>query len=160
MIKIAEKKKNKKATVKPHYELVYNYMIGDANGNTTEEVELSIDNPYIERYCTLLGKLKPTPGHWGVMLEAHDMYEHVEAKQITNDDYHFLERMMFEHDEDDEIDEKTFIVEEENEDFADEFYPGVSADTEYSFLVFQGVDLWYIDEYGEKHGTYFEKPKK
>lgn len=32
----------------------------------------------------------------------------------------------------------------------------VRAENEFMFLVFKGVNLYYIDEFGEKHETYFE----
>ncbi len=57
-------KKNTKSNTKPHYLLEYEYMIGDADGQTSEVVELSLDNPHIEKYCRLLNKLKPIKGHW------------------------------------------------------------------------------------------------
>ena len=153
MIKILDEKKPKKAS-KPYYELVYNYMIGDANGHTNEEVELSVDNPYIERYVTLLNSLKPLKGSWGVGLSRGDLYKHFDEGQITKDDYSFLNRLMFDgEDEDDEDGEYTFEVSKENEVYASEFFEGVRDEAEYSFLVFEGVDLFYYDEYKKKHNT-------
>ena len=67
--------------------------------------------------------------------------------QITKDDYEFLKHMMF------EGAESEFVVEPENEEFSYEFYEGVSGETEYSFLVFEGISLRYVDEYGKKHKT-------
>lgn len=138
----------------PYYLLVFNYMIGDANGNTTSEVKLSINNPYIERFCTLISSLKPTKGHWGVMLERQRMRQHVNEEQISKEDMEFLERVMFiEHFDDDEL--CAVFKSEEEIDFAAEFYDGVRAMSEYSFLVFEGVSLYYIDEYGNKFNTRF-----
>lgn len=164
MIKILpEKKPNKKANVKPHYILEYDYMIGDANGNTSKKVKVSKDNPYVERYCKLLNKLKPTKGHWGVMLEKGDrMYDHVTEKQITEDDFNFLKRLMFEEYEENcdececdtcECGNSPFEIPKEHEKYANEFHNGVTSNTEYSFLVFEGVSLYYIDEFGKKHNT-------
>jgi hypothetical protein len=152
MIKIVEPKTPKKK-IKPYYLLVYNYMIGDADGNTTEEVKLSADNPYIERYCTLLNSLKPTKGTWGIMLEQNGIEEAFNEKQISQDDFEFLKKTMF---EDDWYDEEK---DEEVDDYMTEFAEGVRSDAEYSFLVFEGVDLYYIDEYNKKHETVFEKEK-
>ena len=45
------------------------------------------------------------------------------------------------------------IVSKSDEDYASEFYEGVRGETEYSFLVFEGIDLYYYDEYGVKHET-------
>lgn len=152
MITIKEKEVKSKKSGKPYYRLIYKYMIGDANGDTSETVRVSIDNPYLERYYTLLNSLKPTTGHWGVMLEGEKrLHKHVVENQITEDDYNFLVRMMFVEDYDDE--EFLFKVPVVHEKHADEFFDGVRAETEYSFLVFQGLDLYYIDEFGEEHET-------
>ena len=127
-------------------------MIGDANGNTSEEVAVSIENPFVERYCKLLNSLKPTKGHWGIVLEEGKIYNHFKEKQITNDDYNFLIRMMFE-----EYDENTkFEVSKSDDEYSREFFEGVRAEASYSFLVFKGVDLYYVDESGEKNQTTFE----
>ena len=152
MIKIVEPKTPKKK-IKPYYLLVYNYMIGDADGNTTEEVKLSADNPYIERYCTLLNSLKPTKGTWGIMLEQNGIEEAFNEKQISQDDFEFLKKTMF---EDDWYDEEK---DEEVDDYMTEFAEGVRSDAEYSFLVFEGVDLYYIDEYNKKHENVNKKEK-
>lgn len=150
MIKVVEKKNNKKKQ-DPYYELVYNYMIGDGKGNTKEEVIVSVDNPFVERYVKLLNKLEPTKNHWGIVFEGNRIYESYNEGQITKDDYLFLERMMKEDYEDE--DEDVFIVSKSDEDYASEFYEGVRGETEYSFLVFEGIDLYYYDEYGVKHET-------
>jgi hypothetical protein len=152
MIKILESK-TPTEKIKPYYLLVYNYMIGDDDGNTTEEVTLSAGNPYIERYCTVLNSLKPTEGTWGLMLSQSDIRKCYEEKQISQDDFEFLKKTMF---EDGWQNEETG---EEVDDYMTEFADGVSSDTEYSFLVFEGVDLYFIDEYNKKHETVFEKEK-
>ena len=161
MIKIVEAKEPKKLkkAKKPYYVLEYDYMIGDANGSTTEETRISIDNPFVERYVTLLNKLKPVKGSWGVQLESSDIYGNFEEKRITKDDYNFLIRTMFgtEGEEDDGL-EPYFTSDSDNK-FADEFADGVRAETEYSFLVFEGVDLYYYDENGKKNNTQILKAK-
>ena len=48
-------------------------------------------------------------------------------------------------------DEEGFVVEKENEEFASEFFDGVRGETEYSFLVFEGIDLFYYD-WGRRGG--------
>lgn len=161
MIEILKEKAPKKKK-NPYYILRYNYMIGDANGNTTEEVRVSVDNPFVERYVKLLNSLKPTKGHWGIVFEGGIGYGHVEEGHITEDDYDFLQRMMNEEwDEDDFEDgmspETRFMVDKKDEKFASEFFEGVSGETEYSFLVFKGVELFYYDEYGKKHKTKIKK---
>jgi hypothetical protein len=158
MIKIIkEKTKNKKAK-EPYYTLKYEYMIGDANGSTNEKVRLSVDNPFIEIYVTALNKLKPTPGHWGVMLESEGLYEHFEQKQITKEEYKILSFVIgCDEDDEDEEDEEGEKLEYTDEEmaFLHEFEEGVRAVTEYSFLVFEGAELTYTDEFGEKSNTKF-----
>jgi len=157
MIKIKENKKKTKKNKKPYYLLRYNYMIGDANGSTKEEVKVSVDNPFVERYVKLLNSLKPVKGTWGIILEGDRIYRHFDEGQITEDDYHFLDRMMNEEFSEDleegEEGEEGFVVEKKDEKFAFEFFEGVRSETEYSFLVFEGIDLYYFDEFGEKHNT-------
>jgi len=155
MIKVVEKK-NKKKKQDPYYELIYNYMIGDGKGNTTEEVIVSVNNPFVERYVKLLNSLQPTKNHWGIVFEGDRVYESYQEGQITKDDYLFLERMMNDGDNDDDDDdeeEDIFIVSKADEGYASEFYEGVRGETSYSFLVFEGIDLYYYDEYGVKHET-------
>jgi hypothetical protein len=154
MIKVVEKK-NKKAR-DPYYKLKFNYMIGDADGNTSEEmsVRVGVLDDVIERFVKLINSLEPTKGHWGVMLSGDRIYEHFQENQITEDDYNFLKTVMFEYwDEDEEEDgEETDNKYKEYESF---FADCIQAEAEYSFLVFEGVDLYYYDENGVKHDTKF-----
>ncbi len=153
MIKIVKEKQPKSKST-PYYSLTYKYMIGDANGETSETVIVSKDNPFLERYVKLLRSLKPTHDSWGIVFEQHRLANFLDEKQITEEDYYFLQRMMFEeYDEDDEDSEiaKRFIVSKDDEKYADQFSQGVCGQTEYSFLVFEGIELMYIDEYKKKH---------
>ena len=54
MINILAREQKTEPTEKPHYRLTYYYTIGDSNGNTEKTVQLSLDNPYIERYVKLI----------------------------------------------------------------------------------------------------------
>lgn len=164
---VKEKTSTKKKT--PYYKLKYEYMIGDANGQTSETVKVSHKNPYVERFVKLLNKLKPVKGTWGIVFEYNFLDNLLLEKQITQDDYLFLNRMMGidaddadEYDEDEEEKEfsettNVFKVEKENEKYANEFREGVTGETEYSFLVFEGVKLTYYDEYGKSHKTKIKK---
>jgi len=68
---------------------------------------------------------------------------------------------MFDSDEEeDEENENSFVVSEKELKYTKEFYEGIRGETEYSFLVFQRCILYYYDEHGVKHNTYFEKEKK
>lgn len=158
MIKVVKEKEPKKLKKpkKPYYLLVYNYMIGDANGNTSEEIELSADNPFIERYVSLLNKLQPIKGSWGIQLKHKDIFGNFKEKRITEDDFNFLNRiMLLSYDEE----ENTYFKTEIENDFAYELSEGIRTESEYSFLVFQGVDLYYFDENGKKNKTKILKGK-
>lgn len=148
MIKIKEiKKSNKKKT--PHYLLVFNYMIGDADGYNKEKVRVGMDNPYVERFCKLLNKLKPLEGSWGICFRDDELEEFLKQKQITKDDYDFLNQTMYEQSEEEvetgPLEEKYLI-----------FYEGIKGETNYSFLVFQGIEILYYDEFGIQHETEFK----
>ncbi len=143
MIEIVYKDKSVKKRT-PYYLLVYNYMIGDADGNTKKEVELTVNNPYIERYVTLLNNLKPTKGNWGISLTHRDLEVAYKEGQLREEDYEFLKTAMF---GDEEYEDDGFIY---------EFYEGVRSEMGSSFLVFQSAELFYSDEYGKKHPTIFK----
>lgn len=144
MIEIVQPKKKKQD---PYYLLEFNYMIGDADGDTQGEACVSIDNPFVERFVTLLNKLQPPKGYWGFGLEEDKLEAIYKEGQITEDDFKFLCRTLFEGSEED-----YFKTQEEN-DWADEFFEGVISYVEYSFLSFEGVDLYYFDETGKKFKT-------
>lgn len=161
MIKIVTDVPKTSKIQEPAYLLTYNYMIGDANGDTVEEIDVSLKNPFTERYVTALNKLQPTKGHWGVMLEDGRMYAHLQEGHITQDEYIILQTA-FSYGEYDPIELEEFeekdnplILSEEDKEFLAEFSEGVRADAEYSFLVFQGANLEYIDEFGVAHQTEF-----
>lgn len=40
-----------------------------------------------------------------------------------------------------------------NEDYVYGFWEGIKGDAEYTFLVFEGVELFYVDEYGNELET-------
>lgn len=134
--------------IDPYYILRFNYMIGDADGDTEGEADVSLDNPFVERFVTLLNRLEPPQGYWGFGLEEKKIEAIYKEGQLTEDDYNFLRRTLFAEREDNDY----FKTEQEN-DWADEFFEGVISYVEYSFLTFQGVDLMYVDETGRELGT-------
>jgi hypothetical protein len=147
MIKVVEKQKSKKAK-NPYYKLKFNYMIGDADGHTDEEMTVSVgwNDELIERFVKLINSLKPLEGTWGIVF---DHYEFDKFKtQLNDDDFNFLKNVMFEDWDDDEDEEEG---DKNNGLFAD----CIQGEAEYSFLVFEGVDLYYYDENGVKHDTEF-----
>lgn len=153
MIKIIPNKKSKKAK-DPYYIVKHVYMIGDVDGETSEKVEVSIDNPYVERYVKLLNKLEPTEGTWGLSLDMETMYDCFKEGQITKDEYIFLVSLMFECSEYDEFEDEINAFRESPEfERNAEFYDIVRSNTEYSFLTLEYVDLKYVNEFGEKFDT-------
>jgi len=151
MIEIIKKKVSKKKR-RPYYKLVFNYMIGDANGDTTEEMITSVDNPYVERFVKLLNSLKPNKGRWGLILDTENITKCFTEGQINEDDWKFLMYMMFPY-YDLGIMKTPFEIEEKDIGEYDVFSDCVRGDTEYSILFFGGIDLFYYDEYGVKHKT-------
>ena len=81
-------------------------------------------------------------------LYAHDEYYRCKLQEINEEEYNFLKELMYDSykDRSDEADE-----------FKKEFYDGVAGTTEYSFLVFEGLDLYYIDEDGTRHEAYVDE---
>ena len=149
MIKIIETNKMTVETITPYYTLIYNYSIGDTCGRTTQDVYLSVDNPYIERYCTLLNSIQPLKSRWGIILNEETVELcFKEENQITEDDYNFLMRTMF-------SEENNYFKSDRENDYADEFYEGVMEELDYSFLVFEGVKLTYTDEHNVVFDTEF-----
>jgi len=142
MIKLKKSKKetSKKKTI-PYYKLVFNYMIGDADGQTNKICKIATDHPYVERFVKLLNSVKPVKGTWGIILNKETLDKFLKEKQISKDDHKFLKNLMFEE------------YEEDNEYKCYDFYDCIQSDTEYSFLVFEGIDLYYYDEKGIKHET-------
>jgi hypothetical protein len=143
MIKVIENNYTAKKQ-KPYYDLVFNYMIGDANGHTEESMGCSIeDAEIIERFVKLINGLKPLSGTWGIVLDSYDFVGFLNEGQLNQEDYNFLKTVMFYTDE----------PADEDDDINGYFAECIQGETEYSFLVFQGVDLFYYDENGVKHAT-------
>lgn len=135
--------KNKKVkNITPYYELVYNYMIGDSDGDTTHVCEVSLDNTHVERFVKLVNSLKPTKGTWGIIFDENFLEKAHEEGQINEDDYEFLSK----------IQDCDFEDDKEAE-YAEELSEGIRSEASYSFLVFEGVDLYYYDDKGVKYNT-------
>ena len=147
MIKIIERSKITVETVTPYYTLIYNYTIGDTSEDITREVYLSIDNPYIERYCILLNSLQPFKSKCGIILSEATI-ELCLGNQITEDDYNFLMRTMF-------LEENNYFKDDEENNYADEFYEGIAEELGYHFLLFEGVKLTYTNEHNVIFDTKF-----
>jgi len=168
MIKIkANKKKTSKK--KPYYKLKMYYMIGDANGNTTEDMKIMESDTegveLVERFVSIMNRLKATKGTWGIVLDGFGDF--LSEGQITEEEWEFLSKVSDEYywfeeylpeyysDKGHSEEEIEALIEEECEkdNSMGYFSEVVKGDTEYSFLVFEGAELTYYDETGTKHKT-------
>ena len=169
MIKIKTKTKKK---AKPYYKLTFDYMIGDANGNTSESMKIMESDTeglkLVEKFVPLMNKLNATKGTWGIVLDGFG--EFLSEGQITEEEWEFLSKVSDEYYWTEEYLPELYSEkghsEEEIEELLDDcmskdesigyFSDVVKGDTEYSFLVFQGAELTYYDETGSKHKTSIE----
>lgn len=148
MIKVVEKKKKKKKQT-PYYLLEFSYMIGDCDGDTGEEMTAPIeDAEIVERFVKLINSLEPTSGNWGIVFSKYEFKDFLTEGQITEDDYEFLNTVMFSVNRDGKDNKDNKYL-----DYNGYFSECIQGDVEYSFLVFEGVDLYYYDEHGVKHET-------
>lgn len=147
MIKIIPKGKIKNhVKIKPYYQLIFNYTIGDADGDITEKVIISHENPFLERFVKLINSLKPLQGNWGLSLDYETLEKLLEEKQINKDDFEFLKRIMF-------LEDSEFKLNDEEEIYANEFEDGIMSEIECSFLTLNDVELIYVNEFKEKFET-------
>ena len=142
----------------PHYILKFNYSIGGETCDIiTKTTKLSLNNPYIERAVYLLNNFLTDKEL--ILEEIRTSYECDEFDEMS---YKFLVRILINEDTDLEHyitgDNETLEDVEEYLDIytyhADEFRDGVCTTTvEGSILVFEFVELVYINEYGNEFKT-------
>ena len=141
----------------PHYILKYNYSIGGGTSDIiTKTTKLSLNNPYIERAVHLLNNFLTDKEL--TLISLRDSYEDSEFNDM---DYKFLIRILMHEDTDLEHyitgDNETLEDVEEYLDIytyhADEFRDGVYTTVEGAILVFEFVELVYINEYGNEFKT-------
>ena len=141
----------------PHYILKFNYSIGGETSDIiTKTTRLSLNNPYIERAIYLLNNFLTDKEL--TLISLRDSYEDSEFNDM---DYKFLIRILMHEDIDLEHyitgDNETWEDVEEYLDIytyhADEFRDGVYTTVEGSILVFEFVELVYINEYGNEFKT-------
>ena len=141
----------------PHYILKFNYSIGGETSDIiTKTTRLSLNNPYIERAVHLLNNFLTEKEL--TLISLRDSYEDSEFNDM---DYKFLIRILMHED----IDLEHYITEdnetlEDVEEYldiytyhADEFRDGVYTTVEGAILVFEFVELVYINEYGNEFKT-------
>ena len=141
----------------PHYILKFNYSIGGETSDIiTKTTRLSLNNPYIERAIYLLNNFLTDKEL--TLISLRDSYEDSEFNDM---DYKFLIRILMHEDIDLEHyitgDNETLEDVEEYLDIytyhADEFRDGVYTTVEGAILVFEFVELVYINEYGNEFKT-------
>ena len=141
----------------PHYILKFNYSIGGETSDIiTKTTRLSLNNPYIERAVYLLNNFLTEKEL--TLISLRDSYEDSEFNDM---DYKFLIRILMHEDIDLEHyitgDNETLEDVDEYLDIytyhADEFRDGVYTTVEGSILVFEFVELVYINEYGNEFKT-------
>ena len=141
----------------PHYILKFNYSIGGETSDIiTKTTRLSLNNPYIERAVYLLNNFLTDKEL--TLISLRDSYEDSEFNDM---DYKFLIRILMHEDIDLEHyitgDNETWEDVDEYLDIytyhADEFRDGVYTTVEGAILVFEFVELVYINEYGNEFKT-------
>ena len=141
----------------PHYILKFNYSIdGETSDIITKTTRLSLNNPYIERAVHLLNNFLTEKEL--TLISLRNSYEDSEFNDM---DYKFLIRILMHEDIDLEHyitgDNETWEDVDEYLDIytyhADEFRDGVYTTVEGAILVFEFVELVYINEYGNEFKT-------
>lgn len=123
----------------PYYHVIFNYMIGDANGNTTYDFicnESEIEK--VVKYVSILNKLKPLKDHWGICFDNYTKEYPGEYIGLSEDEYNIFIDLLYSND---------------YEDIRGEISEYLKSETEYSFLVFEKVDVYYYDENGIKYNV-------
>ena len=138
-------KKPKPPRVKKNYKLKIFYMIGDANGKTSEEAVISINNPFLKPLTEALDKLGEIEGHWGTMLDEKHYDGNRKIGNINDFEYELLSLVTgYAYEEDaanDFFKKYGYDESEQNHNYLQEFEGLLISDTEYSFLVYEGYKL-------------------
>ena len=130
-----------KGTNSPRYEVIFDYMIGDGDGHTTESFSCGPDKiEEVIKYVNILNKLKPLPGHWGICFDNYLEEYPGEYIGLSEEEYKIFYHLINLDDEDEDI---ILPIEATISDC-------LRARTEYSFLVFEGIEIFYYDENGRK----------
>lgn len=138
MIKIENKRKK---VYEPHYIIIHNYMIGDADGNTSTEIEISDQfEEQIEEYLKLLGKLRCSEGKIGFNLK--EKYFRLMPDLEEKD----AERLLF-YLGDESYEYKYYDINSDDFGLFEELSHNGG---EYYFVTFNDYELFYVDETGEK----------
>lgn len=129
----------------PYYHVIFNYMIGDADGYTSYDFTFTTcDEENIEEvmeYINILNKLKPLKGHWGVGFDDYPEEYPGEYIGLSEKEYDIF------------ID----LLNSGNDlGIRGEICECLRDRTEYSFLVFQGAEVYYYDTFNTKYKVELE----
>lgn len=122
----------------PYYHVIFNYMIGDADGNTTYDFtcnESEIEE--VVKYVSILNKLKPLKDHWGICFDNYEKEYPGEYIGLSEVEYNVFMDL---------LDCEFYISKERSE-----IQSCLASRNEYSFLVFQGIEIYYYDENNTKY---------
>ena len=129
----------------PRYEVIFNYMIGDGDGYTTEN--FSCDPDKIEeviKYVDILNRLKPLSRHWGICFSNYPEEYPGEYIGLNEEEYKILIHLINLGDEYKDEDEDSILSIENT------ICDCLRSQIEFSFLVFEGVEIFYHGEDGRK----------
>lgn len=125
----------------PYYHIIFNYMIGDGNGHT--EYDLTCVSSEIEevvKYVSILNKLNPLEGYWGVCFNNYPEEYPGEYIGVSKDEYTIF------------ID----LLNPDNEGIKGEISMCLKGEIEYALLIFEGVEIYYYNENNVKYSVEFE----
>lgn len=126
----------------PYYHVIFNYMIGDAHGYTS--YDFTCDDEHVEevmKYVDILNKLKPLAGYWGVCFENYPDEYPGKYIGLTEEEYEIF---------------KELLNSGDDEGIKGEICECLRDRTEYSFLVFQGAEVYYYDIFNTKYEVELE----
>lgn len=130
----------------PYYHVIFNYMIGDADGNTTYDFtcnESEIEK--VVKYVSILNKLKPLKDHWGICFDNYEKEYPGEYIGLSEVEYNVFMDL---------LDCEFYISKERSE-----IQSCLASRNEYSFLVFQGIEIYYYDENNTKYKVEWDQIK-
>lgn len=130
----------------PYYHVIFNYMIGDADGSTTYDFtcnESEIEE--VVKYVSILNKLKPLKDHWGICFDNYEKEYPGEYIGLSEVEYNVFMDL---------LDCEFYISKERSE-----IQSCLASRNEYSFLVFQGIEIYYYDENNTKYKVEWDQIK-
>jgi hypothetical protein len=133
-----------KVKSKNYHTLKIYYMIGDADGDTSEKANISLDNPFLEHLTGSLDKLETIPGHWGIMMDDKHLEGNLKKGTINQFECDLLSLIANYCDEDSAnefLAKYNYEVSESHYEYLSEFEGLLRSEAPYSFLVYQGYKL-------------------